>query len=139
MFNTAKYLEKPMPFKPHGRTPDEGFDCWGLLWWVYKKEYGIELPSYSDDYASISNHGHLAKLFREGIESSDWILIESGREQQGDGLLLRMIGQPVHVGIVVGGGCFLHVHAGIDVGVESYKSWKWKNRVLGFYRHRRLL
>jgi len=31
-----------IPYTPNGRSPEEGFDCWGFVLWYYKQQ-GIEL------------------------------------------------------------------------------------------------
>ena len=31
-------------YKPEGRTPEEGFDCYGLVRWVLKENGFVELP-----------------------------------------------------------------------------------------------
>lgn len=38
-----QYIGKP--WVSGARGPDE-FDCWGLVWWVYKQHYGLQLPLF---------------------------------------------------------------------------------------------
>lgn len=39
------------PWSSGSRGP-HAFDCWGLLYWIYKHHHGIELPMFSDVCAS---------------------------------------------------------------------------------------
>jgi cell wall-associated NlpC family hydrolase len=38
-----KYLGKPWV---SGARGPHAFDCWGLLWFIYREEFGITLPEY---------------------------------------------------------------------------------------------
>lgn len=40
---SQKYIGKPWV---NGARGPDAFDCWGLLWFIYKHELGIELPLY---------------------------------------------------------------------------------------------
>jgi len=60
---------------------------------------------------------------------------EVSPEQLGDVILLRVRGQPCHVGVVVARGKFLHSLEGTQSCVERYENLKWHRRTLGFYRY----
>lgn len=125
-----------IPYLLHG-TNREGIDCWGLprLW--YREQYGIELPSFGDRYGRELDEverAHIADLVRG--ESEQWQRIRQGHEQRGDLILLRILGEESHIGLVVDTGRFLHARQGTDSCVERYDSPIWARRVVGFYRWR---
>ena len=126
----AKYVG--LAHAPRGRGPD-GFDCWGLVREVYGREFGIELPDYLDGFVRGGDEKRIGQLVRE--ERQGWRTIWPGAEQPGDGILLRVRGEPMHIGIVVEPGTMLHVMAGCNSVLERYRSIMWEKRVEGFYRH----
>lgn len=121
-----------LPFKEHGRDRT-GVDCWGLVRLVMAEQFGIVLPSYSTYYDSTTREDQLAPLIDE--ERRHWISIEHGEEEFGDVVVLRMRGQPIHVGLVIEKGRMLHVEVGIGSVLDSYASARWVLRVTGFYRY----
>jgi cell wall-associated NlpC family hydrolase len=123
-----------VPFKEHGRDR-AGLDCYGLLRLVAAEQHGIELPSYVEGYTTTTDRVEIPKLIAGGIDQ-DWHSVPSGEEREGDAVLFRIFGQPLHVGVVLAPPRFLHVMRGIDACVEDYRSAVWARRVLGFYRHR---
>lgn len=121
-----------LPFKEHGRDR-RGVDCWGLVRLVMAEKFGIVLPSYSTYYDSTTREDQLAPLIAE--ERRHWISIEHGEEVFGDVVVLRMRGQPIHVGLVIERGRMLHAEIGIGSVLDSYASARWALRVTGFYRY----
>jgi len=121
-----------LPFKGHGRDR-KGVDCWGLVRLVMAEQFGISLPSYATQYESTAREDQLAPLIEE--ERKWWIPLEAGEERLGDVVVLRMRGQPIHVGLVIEAGRMLHAEAGIGSVLDSYKSARWSLRVTGFYRY----
>ena len=118
-----------------GRSREEGLDCWGLTRLIMLEQFDIELPSYDTDYESVRQ----AALMRDVSvrEQESWTRIDAGQERAGDLILIRMQGQPIHVGVVIGGGRFVHIYSGIDVTHDRYRSQRWKDRICGFYRYAR--
>lgn len=108
--------------------------CWELVRLFYKQEMGIDLPSYADEYAKLSaeEQQEIAVLIR--AERNDWR--EVTEPQCGDVILLRIFGEPSHIGIVLGEGKMLHVFRGNTSCVESYFGPKWAPRIDSFWRHR---
>lgn len=122
-----------IPFKVGGRDFD-GCDCWGLYQLVSREALGIQLPPYGgapwhpagDDAAVARDAARHASLFTQ-VDPKD--------ARAGDGLLLRVMGVPMHVGTVVCPGWMLHIEAGVDAVLENYDAMQWKRRVLGIYRY----
>jgi len=128
--DTSKYIG--IPFKPHGRDRD-GLDCWGLLRLIYYEELGIDLPSYIANYSSTEDQHELSRLIRE--EMGPWFEIPMTKELPLDAVLLRLKGEPMHLGIVARGGFMIHVMKGINTCLERYWSPVWAKRIVGFFRH----
>jgi len=131
MTDLRKYVG--IPFKPRGRDRT-GCDCWGIFRLFYKDEFGIELPSYVNDYESIDNHKKIYSLISKGTEEK-WKQIELGKEQFGDGILFRIMGYPMHVGIIIKKRLFLHVFKGTDSVLEYYDNLIWRKRIAGIFRY----
>lgn len=135
-FWMKKYLR--IPYKVRGHDFD-GCDCGGLLRLVYKEELGIILPDWEDQY--ISTH-------RESFRTLDSIFdaqtstigdfpmrVPLDEVQPFDALVLRIGNARVHTGIVTKKGRFLHVQEGEHANIDDYDGLKWKNRLVGVYRH----
>ena len=129
---SAKYVG--MKFLECGRDAS-GVDCWGLVCLVLRAERGIELPDYLDVYKSIAlERSQIAtEIMRPRQE---WQRVATQDAQPFDVLVVRMHGLPMHVGVVVEPGRFLHIlKGGVDSTVERYDSIVWRNRIEGVYRH----
>lgn len=127
----AEYIG--IPFQPLGRDRS-GLDCWGLFCLIYRERLGIELPSYLE-YTDINDGQHIGSLVRKYLPDS-WHEVPVGEERPGDGMVLRLQGEPMHVAIVVEPGRFIHIHRGVDTCLERYDRAAWKSRIVGFFRHR---
>lgn len=130
----SKYIG--IPFKDKGRN-FEGLDCWGLVWLIYLKELGIELPSYTEQYVTAYDQEFLKVLIQEACESSIWQSIESDFEKPGDVILFRILNCPCHVGLIVKKEYMVHVWKDINVCIERYTTSLWRTRLRGFYRYAR--
>jgi cell wall-associated NlpC family hydrolase len=135
-FWMQKYLRIPYKTRGHDFT---GCDCGGLLRLVYKEELNIDLPDWEERY--ISTH-------RESFSALDTIFDEQtstigdfpmqvplDEVQPFDALVFRMGKFNVHTGVVIRKGKFLHVQEGGNTTVEDYTGLRWKNRLVGVYRH----
>jgi len=124
-----------IPFRTGGRSRD-GADCWGLYSLVYREVFGIELPSYADEYETVRDGAQLARVVGTNLPRSPWRLVPDAVIAPGDGLLLRVAGQPVHVGCAVGDERFLHVLSSMTEScIERLASPRWNRRLLGVYRY----
>lgn len=124
----AEYL--PIPFVPNGRTK-EGIDCWGLVVMLYADKYGIDLPSY-DDVNGKEGDEVAAAVASEVMKA--WTEIPAKDRQEGDVVVIRMMGLPWHVGIMLDRRNFVHAYHRTGVSVESITAIHWKPRILAYYR-----
>lgn len=102
------------PYRWGGTSPDSGFDCSGLVSYVFRTALGIELPRVSRDMATNGE-----RVERSALAAGD--LVFFGRR-----------GKRVdHVGIYVGDGQFVHApRTGRDVTVSSLDTGYWAGRFL---------
>ncbi|TVQ82102.1 MAG: phage tail protein [Micavibrio sp.] len=121
-----------LKFREHGRSA-EGLDCWGLVRLALMERFNAVLPSYGAEYAHSCNTEEIAPLI--GRESEKWQGIEAGQEKCGDVIVLRLRGAPAHVGLVLGDGRMLHIEKHINSAIEHYRGRRWRDRIVGFYRH----
>ena len=102
------------PYRWGGTSPEGGFDCSGLVGYVYRTALGVELPRVSRDMAQ---NGELVSD-RAALVAGD--LVFFGRSGRVD-----------HVGIYVGDGRFLHApRTGKDVRVDSMASGYWSGKYM---------
>ena len=121
-----------IPYADKGRG--EALDCWGLVMRVFSEMRGIELPSYSEKYATAQDRIALAALIADELDPWDEII--AGDEQTFDCVLMREGRFPRHIGVVTAPGFVLHASLGKDSCIERYRTGPLKHRVVGFYRFR---
>ena len=131
---TNEFVTPPVQFL-HGGRDRNGWDCWGLLRVVYAERFGIELESFSGDYAGAHDHLAIEGLFPTA--TSDWVEVDIPRE--GDAVWMRVYGQPCHVGVWLEGPLLLHVLTGSHTRIDRIGSQAWQHRIKAYYRHRALL
>lgn len=128
------------PYADQG-SPPKSFNCWQLFAHVQRCERGVMLPDY-DGPVWVGRAGlvamkeaaeSFARLFTEIATGAEWL---AGKrvEREGDAVLLRQQGAPIHIGLIVAPGWMLHVNKDIDGCVESLDEPHWRNRIVGFYR-----
>ena len=101
-----------VPYSYGGMSPRSGFDCSGLVAFVYA-HFVISLPHYT------------VAQFAEGRH------IRRPRLRPGD--LLFFLGLD-HVGLYVGRGRFIHApHTGARVRIDSLHGW-WRTQLIGARR-----
>ena len=108
------------PYRWGGTSPEGGFDCSGLVGYVYRNNLGIELPRISRDMATV---GQLIRDPKALVE--------------GDLVFFSRRGNHVdHVGIYIGNGQFVHApRTGKDVEVANLDTGYWSQK---FYQARRV-
>ena len=125
---SGKYIG--IPFEDHGRDVDVSLDCLGLMYAIYRYEYGIELPDYNN-YGKADFSGTIEKQFMDGI--TDWIRID--KPEVGCMVMLNIGGHPVHLGVCIGDNKFIHTCEGVDTAIDKLNGVRWLGRVEGYYRY----
>jgi cell wall-associated NlpC family hydrolase len=121
-----------VPFKEKGRDRS-GWDCWGCLSVALHEQRGIEVPSYTEGYATTQDRDEIAAMMRGEI-ARQWQPVDESDVQPFDAITLRILGMPMHCGLVIAPGLFLHALRGIGTVVERWDSLLWRKRVMGFVR-----
>ncbi|MDB6164316.1 MAG: nlpC/P60 family protein [Xanthomonadaceae bacterium] len=97
-----------------GGVGTQGFDCSGLVGYVFQSALGIELPRVSRDMASTGQ-----------------LISDRANLSPGDLVFFGHHGRVSHVGIYVGEGRFVHApRTGRDVTVSSLESGYWSDKYL---------
>jgi len=110
-----------IPYRWGGTSPERGFDCSGLVKYVFSTALGIDLPRVSREQA---RNGQLVE--RSALVAGDLVFFSVRR--RGPGIN--------HVGIYLGDGRFIHApRTGKDVMVSTLNGY-WSQR---FARARRVL
>jgi cell wall-associated NlpC family hydrolase len=103
---------------------------------VLGEQFGIAVPQYEGvSYETENDRAHIAQYMNEQRELH-WKRIDPGEARPGDVILFRMLGVPIHVGVLCGNDLFLHCERGCNSCVERLQSSAWKRRIEGFYRPR---
>ncbi|MEK0265286.1 MULTISPECIES: C40 family peptidase [Stenotrophomonas] len=106
------------PYRYGGNTPESGFDCSGLVAYVYREMLDLRLPRTSRDLAAV-----------QGPK------IEPKRLAPGDLVFFGNKGNVFHVGIYVGEGRFVHAPStGGTVRLDSLGGPYWKDHYTGAKR-----
>lgn len=102
------------PYRWGGTSPERGFDCSGLVGYVYRTALGIDLPRISREQASAGEQ-----------------VVDRAAMAVGDLVFFGRRGRVDHVGIYVGEGKFVHAPSrGKTVTVSSLEEGYWGGRFL---------
>ncbi|WP_425355195.1 C40 family peptidase [Ramlibacter agri] len=105
------------PYRYGGNTPESGFDCSGLIGYVYWQSSRIAPPR---TVAQISRWG-------QSISASDL--------RAGDLVIFGSAGSPTHAAIHAGESRFVHAPStGGTVRLNEFQEKYWKTRLLDFRR-----
>ena len=105
------------PYKWGGNTPDSGFDCSGLIAYVYQSQTGVKSPR---TVAGLKNWGH--EVTRQQLRTGDILLFGPSKE-------------PSHAGIYVGEDRFVHAPStGGTVRLNKLTTAYWKEKELSIRR-----
>jgi cell wall-associated NlpC family hydrolase len=99
------------PYRNGGNTPETGFDCSGLIGYVFQRAASLTLPR---------TVGQLAGVGRE---------VPRARVRGADLVLFDTLGPLTHAGIYVGGGRFVHAPStGGRVRLDHIEARYWAQR-----------
>lgn len=106
------------PYRYGGSSPDTGFDCSGLIHYVYREAAGMSLPRTTSGLNALQSQAPANAL------------------RPGDLVLFAMGGRRVdHAGIYVGEGRFLHAPStGGRVRVDELQASHWQRTFKGARR-----
>lgn len=108
------------PYRWGGNTPDSGFDCSGLIGYVYREAAGLRLPRSTREMLAMRAPGVRPGALRSG----DLVFFAT------DGS-----GRVSHAGIYVGEGRFVHAPSnGGTVRLDRLADGYWQGRYLGARR-----
>ena len=106
------------PYRYGGNTPDSGFDCSGLVNYVFRDMLDLRLPRTSRELAAIQG----PKIAPNRLATADLVFFGSG-------------GNVSHVGIYVGEGRFVHAPStGGTVRLDRLDGAYWRDHYTGAKR-----
>lgn len=106
------------PYRYGGNTPDSGFDCSGLVTYVFADMLDVRLPRTSRELARVQG----PKIAPERLSTGDLVFFGSGADVW-------------HVGIYVGEGRFVHAPStGGTVRLDALDNPYWQRHYSGAKR-----
>ena len=119
-----------IPYKERG-TPPVDADCWTLVKHYHREVFGHALPDYFYEIGELFTQS-CADLMERAPLGPHWQPVSD--YQHGDVLVFRVNGQPVHCGVYIGDGDFLHSLKGRMSCLEHLDPAHWQKRLIGAYR-----
>lgn len=108
------------PYRYGGSRPDTGFDCSGLINYVYREAAGVELPRTTAGLSALS----AKKPSSSKLQPGDLVLFAINNGRRVD-----------HAGIYVGEGRFLHApSSGGHVRIDELQASYWQRTYQGARR-----
>ncbi|MFC4821488.1 C40 family peptidase [Dokdonella ginsengisoli] len=99
------------PYRYGGNTPEGGFDCSGLVGYVFRDAAGVGLPRTSAQMSEVGSR----KLAVDALQAGDLVFFAAGRKVS-------------HVGIYVGERRFVHApNSGGTVRLDSLDGAWWRD------------
>ena len=105
-------------YRRGGNAPDTGFDCSGLVRYVFHDAWGLDLPRRAEEISHIGE-----KIGKDQLQPGDLVFYSTVRKAVS------------HVGIYLGDGQFIHAPSrGEQVRVEDMNQPYWIKRFSGARR-----
>jgi cell wall-associated NlpC family hydrolase len=98
-----------VPYKYGGQSPDTGFDCSGLVHYLYNEVWGVALPRRTQDMSRVGN-----AIARHDLAPGDLVFFDTQREAYS------------HVGIYLGNQKFVHAPSSggrVEVVAMTHRYW----------------
>ena len=112
------YTQMGKKYRSGGASPQKGFDCSGLIWWVYKQN-GYKVPRITVDQASAGY-----SVPKNQARPGDIVVFRTGSSPRG-----------LHTGIYAGGNSFIHSpRRGEKVRMENMSIPYWSNKLIAVRR-----
>lgn len=129
-----RYVGAPYDENARIGSVERGFSCWGLFAAVRREVFASSIADYDGPMLNgrarnADEVGAAAAAF-----ASRFAPVAPGAEREGDAVLLRLRGAPIHIGIVTRPGWMLHVDGPAGAAIEPYLTGEWAHRIIGFYR-----
>jgi len=106
------------PYHYGGNTPESGFDCSGLVGYVFRDVAGVALPRTANEIGALD----APRIKRKQLDSGDLVLFGNGERID-------------HVGIYVGRGRFVHApNSGGTVRLDYLDAPYWNEHFSGALR-----
>jgi cell wall-associated NlpC family hydrolase len=117
-----------IPYVRGGRTR-AGADCLGLFILLHAERHGrlIHDPACGTIEAVTLRVAEAERAQYDEV---------TGPVQEGDAILLRLSGHPIHVGYCVDETFMIHAFDDAGSQLERWNGSKWAKRVIGIFRHR---
>ncbi len=116
---SASLAELGVPYAWGGNSPDEGFDCSGLVRFVYATIAAIDLPRRARQQRPMGE-----PVKRQNLQPGDLVFFNTMRDPAS------------HVGIYIGDGEFVHAPSrGAKVRVDKLSNSYWSKRYTGARRY----
>lgn len=104
------------PYRWGGNTPEGGFDCSGLIGYVYRDAAGLQLPRTTREMSAL----RVPRVARQQLRSGDLLFFATSGGRQVS-----------HAGIYVGEGRFVHApSSGGTVRLDSLDDGYWQKHYL---------
>ena len=119
-----------IPYVRNGRSVDVdgGLDCWGLAREVFRRRFGIDLPTYL-----IDDDGLRAGAFADGMAASEWV--RSFKPPAWGLAVFHLRAGEWHCGVVLPDRVrFIHCRQPAVV-IEKLDSPIWRNSLKGYFSH----
>jgi cell wall-associated NlpC family hydrolase len=108
------------PYRYGGSSPDNGFDCSGLIQYVYRESADVALPR---TVAEMNNH-EAPDITEDNLQSGDLVIFATDGGSR-----------PSHAGIYVGEGRFVHApSSGGEVRMDFLDDKYWQRSYLNAKR-----
>jgi hypothetical protein len=112
-------------YATHGRTLEEGLDCYGVAIIAEKILLDKTLPDAI--YSKADQRDIILRDMEASIPNT-----KLDRPEKGAIVEITVFGQPSHVGVCLGDGTFIHALERIGVVIEPLS--RYSKRIKGYYR-----
>ena len=110
--------------------PFDELNCWQLMCKIYEEQFNVILPDYQTEYRTFKDRKNIKKIYNRELAERAKLLDEP---MMYCFIVLRILGLPWHVGLVVSKNQMLHTNHKTGSCVEEFTSKLWVNRIIGFY------